>query len=63
LIAFLKRELNKHPVRNSWARTISFMSTHPLIEERIQRLEKVVPPFPPTDPLAELELPPLKTKH
>ena len=63
LIAFLKKELNQHPVRNSWARTFRFFSTHPLIEERIQRLEKAVPRIPPTDPLAELELPPLKTKH
>jgi predicted Zn-dependent protease len=63
LILFLKKELNQHPARNSWARTFSFLSTHPLIEERIHRLEKTESTAPAADPLSELALPPLKSHH
>jgi len=63
LILFLKKELKQHPERNSWTRAFRFLSTHPLIEERIQRLEKAESPTLPSEPLAELELPPLKVQN
>ena len=60
LIGFLEKALKKNPGRYGWAKALKFLSTHPLIEERIERLKKIEPKIDSSGPWADLNLPPLK---
>ncbi|MBU6154621.1 MAG: M48 family metallopeptidase [Bdellovibrionales bacterium] len=56
LILFLENGLKKNPERNRWLERFKFMSTHPLLEERIQRLRAFSRKAPDSDPFKTLDL-------